>query len=170
MDDQTHGTLQKPRFNYLREKADRLNDFYKKCEYIKTLNLEKSDLENTVTLPIDGTIHTIGQYPIVFNTKWLKDYHLPIEGDTRMKVETHNENCYMTIVRHFDTFDEIDSLSDLMPPEYGYTRTTGTLYEGDGLMLVNDDGFAAIGKVTKITDDQDENKGTVTIDFKILLP
>lgn len=148
-----------------------LMDFYEKCEYIKTLNLEKSDLENTVTLPIDGTIHTIGQYPIAFNTKWSKDHYLPIlNGYTRMKVETNNENSYMAIVRHFDTFDEIDSLSDLMPSEYGYTRITCTLYEGDGFVWVNDDGFAAIGKVTKITDDQDENKGTVTIDYKILLP
>lgn len=160
MNEQTHDNLSiKP-----------LDDFYAKCEYIKTLNLKKSDLENTVTFPFDGKIHTIGQYPIAFNTKWSKDYLLPIQGDTRMKVETHNENSHLYIIRRFGEFEGINSLSDIEGLIFSCIRTTGTLYEGDGLMWINDDGFAAIGKVAKITDDQDENKGTVTIYFKILLP
>lgn len=149
----------------------RIDDYYKNVETFKLqgkvekiMNFE-AQAENRVTFQylLNGGDFTIGIPPMSFITHW------STAGPN--SIYSCNKVQEMFYLHDFKEFDKIKTPSDIPIDRTISIDWTTSLKLGDGVMWINHGNYVAIGKITNINlDSENEYQSDVTLEYKILNP
>lgn len=149
----------------------RIDDYYRNVETFKfqgkveKLMSFETQIENKITFQylLNGGDFTIGIPPMNFITHW--------STAGFESIYSYNKVQEMFYIHDFKEFDIVKSPSDI-PIDRSTSITWSTpLKLGDGIMWINHGNYVAIGKISNINfDSENEYQSDVTLEYKILNP
>nr|WP_233611040.1 toll/interleukin-1 receptor domain-containing protein [Lactococcus sp. S64] len=149
----------------------RIDDYYKNVENFKfqakTANLMSFECQTEQTVSfqylLNGGDFVIGIPPMNFTTHW--------STAGASSIYSCNKVQEMFYIHNFEEFEDIDTPSDIRSDNLTSIKWSTKLKIGDGIMWVNSNNYAAVGKILAINlCSGNEYKSEVTLQYKILNP
>lgn len=153
------------------QEEKRIESYYNNVEKFKfwadTIDLMSfnSQTEGIVTFEYlrNGGDFKIGIPPMEFITHWATA--------GRGSIYSCNKVQKMMRIHNFNEYETIKKPSDLKDERMVPIKWAVNLKIGDGILWINSNNYVAIGLITEVNiDPEDEYKNTVTLDYKVLNP
>ncbi|WP_313628956.1 toll/interleukin-1 receptor domain-containing protein [Enterococcus italicus] len=153
------------------EPKKRIENYYNNVEKFKLL-ADTIDLMNFECQP-EGIVSfqyllnegdfEIGLPPMNFTTHW--------STSGVQNIHSYNKVQKTFRIHNFTLFEKVRKTSDIPVDDLFHFKWSTTLEIGDGIVWVNKNNFAAIGKILNIDmNSKDEVKSKVTLQYRILNP